>query len=358
MVPDQERAVREHLGRRGASAAITHKSRPGGYPAVIITRTPLRISFAGGGTDLPSFYRAHGGGAVTSAAIDRYIHVLVNEKFDKSIRVAYSRTENVDHLDDLQHPIFKEAMRATGVSEALEIHTIADIPGEGTGLGSSSSLTVGLLNALHAFRGQLKDPAELAEEACRIELDRLGGAAGKQDQYIAAFGGIQHFEFRPDDTVRAAPIPLSSSDRGDLSDHLSLFYTGITRRAETILKSQSERTGDNVEALERMRELALGARDALVHGDWPALGAMMDEGWHLKRKLTDGISTSEIDRQYARAKAEGAYGGKITGAGGGGFLLLLHPPERSHQIAAALSPMQHLPIRLTPEGSRILFVGR
>lgn len=325
---------------------------------MIITRTPLRISFAGGGTDLPSFYRAHGGGAVTSAAIDRYIHVLVNEKFDKSIRVAYSKTENVDHLEELQHPLFKEAMRATGVSEALEIHSIADIPGEGTGLGSSSSLTVGLLNALHAFRGSLQDPAQLAEEACRIEIDRLGGALGKQDQYIAAFGGIQHFEFRVDDTVRAAPIPLSRPDREELSDHLSLFYTGVTRRAENILKSQSERTHVNVEALVRMRELAVGCRDAMMHGDWPALGAMMDEGWQLKRNLTEGISNDDIDRTYERAKAEGAYGGKITGAGGGGFLLLLHPPERSHQIATALSPMQRLPIRITPEGSRILFVGR
>ena len=325
---------------------------------MIITRTPLRISFAGGGTDLPSFYRTHGGGAVTSAAIDRYIHVLVNEKFDKSIRVAYSRTENVDRLEDLQHGIFREAMRATGVSEALEIHTIADIPGEGTGLGSSSSLTVGLLNALHAFRGRLQDPAQLAEEACAIEIDRLGGAQGKQDDYIAAFGGIHHFEFRADDSVRATPVPLSRKDRDDLSDHLSLYYTGITRKAEHILRTQSERTGLNLEALVRMRELAAGARDALVHGDWPSLGAMMDEGWQLKRRLTEGITTREIDQQYDRAKAEGAYGGKITGAGGGGFLLLLHPPERSHQIAAALSPMQRLPIRITPEGSRILFVGR
>jgi len=171
----------------------THKWPSCGLGAVIITRTPLRISFAGGGTDLPGFYRAYGGGACTSAAIDRYIHVLVNEKFDKSIRVAYSRTENVDRLDDLQHPIFREAMRVTGVHEALEIHTIADIPSEGTGLGSSSTLTVGLLNALYAYRGVLKDPAELAEEACRIEIDRLGGTLGKQDQYIAAFGGVEHF---------------------------------------------------------------------------------------------------------------------------------------------------------------------
>ena len=173
---------------------------------MIITRTPLRISFAGGGTDLPSFYREYGGGAVTSAAIDRFVHVLVNDKFDRSIRVAYSRTENVERVEDLQHGLVREAMRLTGVTEALEIHTIADIPGEGTGLGSSSTVTVGLLNALHAYRGVLKDPGQLAEEACQVEIDRLKGTLGKQDQYIAAFGGVQHFEFRSDDSVRSTPI--------------------------------------------------------------------------------------------------------------------------------------------------------
>ncbi|HYA54657.1 MAG TPA: GHMP kinase [Thermoplasmata archaeon] len=325
---------------------------------MIITRTPLRISFAGGGTDLPAFYRAYGGGAVTSAAIDRYIHVLVNQKFDQSIRVAYSRTENVDRLDDLQHGLVREAMRATGVHEALEVHTIADIPGEGTGLGSSSTLTVGLLNALYAYRGILKDPAELAEEACQIEIDRLKGAAGKQDQYIAAFGGVQYFDFHADDTVRASPIPLSSADRNGLSDHLSLFYTGVTRKAQGILSEQSARTTDNKDSLLRMRELAASARTAIAHRNWVGLGELLDEGWRLKRGLTKGISNETIDQQYAAAKAAGAYGGKITGAGGGGFLLLLHPPERSRQIAEALSPMTRLPIRIVPEGSRILFVGR
>ncbi|MCI4372320.1 MAG: GHMP kinase [Thermoplasmata archaeon] len=325
---------------------------------MIITRTPLRISFAGGGTDLPSFYRHHGGGAVTSAAIDRYIHVLVNEKFDRSIRVAYSRTENVNHLDEIQHGIVKEAMRLTGVHDSVEIHTIADIPAEGTGLGSSSSFTVGLLNALHAFRGELKDPAELAEEACRIEIDKLGGALGRQDQYIAAFGGVDYFELHPDDTVRTSPIPISNQVRGELSDHLSLFYTGVTRRAEGILKNQSERTGSNVDALLRIRDLAREARNAILHADWAALGRVLDEGWLLKRGLAEGVTTSAIDEQYAKAKAAGAYGGKITGAGGGGFLLLMHPPESSRQIAAALSPMQRLPVRIIPEGSRILFVGR
>ncbi len=325
---------------------------------MIITRTPLRISFAGGGTDLPSFYRDHGGGAVTSAAIDRFIHVLVNDKFDRSIRVAYSRTENVERLEDLQHGLVREAMRAAGLREALEIHTIADIPSEGTGLGSSSTLTVGLLNALYGYRGVLKDPAELAEEACQIEIDRLGGTLGKQDQYIAAFGGVQHFAFHADDSVRVSPIPLAAGDRDALSDRLSLFYTGVTRRAEGILKQQSSRTSENRDALLRLRDLADSARSLLLARDWPGLGAVLDEGWQLKRGLTTGISNDAIDRLYASAKDAGAWGGKITGAGGGGFLLLLHPPERSRQIADALSPMQRLPVRITPEGSRILFVSR
>jgi len=325
---------------------------------VIITRTPLRISFAGGGTDLAGFYREYGGGAVTSAAIDRYIHVLVNQKFDRSIRVAYSRTENVERLEDLQHGLVREAMRMTGVHDSLEVHTIADIPGEGTGLGSSSTLTVGLLNALYAYRGILKDPAELAAEACAIEIEKLNGSAGKQDQYIAAFGGIQHFEFHPDESVRSTPIPLSAADRNALSDHLSLFYTGITRKAQGILSEQNARTADNKDSLLRMRDLARSARTAIVNRDWPGLGAVLDEGWTLKRGLSTGISSDSIDQRYAAAKAAGAYGGKITGAGGGGFFLLLHPPERSRQIAEALSPMTRLPIRITPEGSRILFVGR
>ena len=325
---------------------------------MIITRTPLRVSFAGGGTDLPSFYRDYGGGAVTSAAIDKYVHVLVNEKFDRSIRVAYSRTENVERLEDLQHGLVREAMHAAGVRESLEVHTIADIPSEGTGLGSSSTLTVGLLNALHAHRGVLKDPTELAEEACRIEIDRLHGTLGKQDQYIAAFGGVQHFDFRADDTVRASPLPLSTADREGLSDHLSLFYTGITRRAEGILQGQNARTEVNREALSRMRALAGEARAAIVGRDYERLGTVLDEGWRLKRGLTEGISNDAIDRQYRAATDAGAYGGKITGAGGGGFLLLVHPPERSRQISDALSPMQRLPVRITPEGSRILFVGR
>jgi D-glycero-alpha-D-manno-heptose-7-phosphate kinase len=325
---------------------------------VIITRTPLRVSFAGGGTDLPSFYRAYGGGAVTSAAIDKYVHVLVNDKFDRSIRVAYSRTENVDRLDELEHGLVREAMRLSGVHDALEVHTIADIPSEGTGLGSSSTLTVGLLNALYAYRGILKDPGELASEACRIEIDLLKGALGRQDQYIAAFGGVHFFEFNSDDSVRVTPIPLSTPDREALSDHMSLFYTGVVRKAEGILTHQSARTEANKESLLRIRALAREAREAIVAHDFARLGTLLDEGWQLKRGLSEGITNEAIDAAYAKARAAGAYGGKITGAGGGGFLLLLHPPEQSRQIADALSPMRRLSVRIPPEGSRILFVGR
>ena len=325
---------------------------------MIITRTPLRVSFAGGGTDLPAYYRAYGGGAVTSAAIDKYIHVLVNRKFDRSVRVAYSRTENVGSFTELQHGLVREAMRLTGVTERLEVHTIADIPSEGTGLGSSSTLTVGLLNALYAYKGELKDPATLAEEACRIEIDVLGGTLGTQDQYIAAFGGVAVFEFRPDDSVRTTPIPLPLKEREALGDHLSLFYTGTTRQAQGILKTQDSRTQENQAALGRMRELAVASRDALVHHDYAKVGALLDEGWQLKRSLTSGISNEAIDAAYARAKAAGAWGGKITGAGGGGFLLVAHPPERSHEIASALAPMERLPIRIAPEGSQILVVRR
>jgi D-glycero-alpha-D-manno-heptose-7-phosphate kinase len=321
---------------------------------VIITRTPLRISFAGGGTDLASFYREYGGGAVVSAAIDKYIHVIVNTKFDRSIRVAYSRTENVDRLGELQHGLFREAMRATGVHDQIEIHTIADIPGEGTGLGSSSTLTVGLLNALYAYRGTLKNPGELAADAAQIEIETLGGTLGKQDQYIAAFGGVQHFEFRADDSVRANPIPFSPKERDVLSEHLSLFYTGVTRKAEGILKDQDARTTQNKDTLIRMRAQAEEARRVLLARDWEGLGRLMDEGWALKRSLSAGISTPEIDGWFTAAKGAGAYGGKITGAGGGGFLVVVHPPERSRQIASALSTLQRIPVRITLEGSQIL----
>lgn len=325
---------------------------------MIITRTPFRISFAGGGTDLASFYRAYEGGAVTAAAIDRFIHVVVNEKFDPSIRVAYSKTENVESVDELQHGLVREALRLTKVHRAVEVHTIADIPGEGTGIGSSSSLTVGLLNALYAYSGLVVDPARLAEEACRIEINILHGVLGKQDQYTAAFGGLNFIEFRPDDTVRVHPLPLTRGDLDALSSHLSLFYTGTARSSQPLLKEQDARTVENRDTLLRMRDLAVSMRDALVARNWDRAGELLDEGWRLKRGLTSGISNDKIDEWYAQARAAGALGGKITGAGGGGFLFIFHPPERSAQVAQALSPLERMAVRISPEGSRILMVQR
>ncbi len=326
---------------------------------MIISRTPLRISFAGGGTDLPAYYRTHGGGAVVSAAIDRYVYVLVNEKFDEDIRVSYSRTaEYVQKLDEIRHPMVREAMRATGVTQAVEIVTVSDIPAEGTGLGSSSSFAVGILNALHAYQGRLRSAAELAEEACRIEIDVLGEPVGKQDQYAAAFGGISYYEFHPDDSVSVHPLPLSLPQRTLLGDHLVLYYSGLTRSAGRILKEQNDRTRENVDTLRSMREMATETRDAILRGDLPRLGALLHAGWESKKRLSSGISNPTLDELYSRARAAGAWGGKVTGAGGGGFLLVAVPPERSLDVAKAMSPARPVPVRITTAGSRIVFVGR
>ncbi len=326
---------------------------------MIISRTPLRVSLAGGGTDLASYYRTRGGGEVVSAALDRYVYVLVNEKFDQDIRVSYSRTaEYVRRVEDVNHPMVREAMRTTGVTEAVEIVTVSDIPAEGTGLGSSSSFAVGILNALWAFRGQLKSPRELAEEACRIEIEHLGEPSGKQDQYAAAFGGLRHYTFLPDDSVSVEPLPLSRAETERFEGYLSLYYTGTTRRSGQILGEQNRRSNENVPALDRLRDLAGRTREAILAGDYEGVGRLLEEGWELKKTLSSGISNGAIDTMYSKAREAGALGGKVTGAGGGGFLLVVAPPGKSPQVAEALSGHRHLPVRISNEGSRIVFVGR
>jgi D-glycero-alpha-D-manno-heptose-7-phosphate kinase len=326
---------------------------------MIISRTPLRISFAGGGTDLPSFYRRHGGGSVVSAAIDQYIYVMVNAKFDQDIRVSYSRhAEYVQKVDDVRHPAVREAMKMTGVTSSVEIVTISDIPSEGTGIGSSSSFAVGILNALWAYRGQLKSPRELAEAACELEIDRLKEPAGKQDQYAAAFGGLAQYVFHPDDHVSVHPLPLSREERTQFESIFTLYYTGLTRSASGILQEQSKRTESNLPAYESLRRLSEETKDAILARDFPRVGALLDEGWQLKRTLSDGISNPQLEEMYSKAKAAGAWGGKVTGAGGGGFLLVAAPPEKSIQVARALQGHRQLPVHISPEGARIAFVGR
>lgn len=323
---------------------------------MIISRTPLRVSFAGGGTDIASYYRSHGGGAVTSAAIDQYVYVVVNQKFDQDIRVSYSHiAEYVQHVDQVKHPMVREAMRATGVTDAVEIVTVSDIPAEGTGLGSSSSFAVGILNALWAFKGKAATAAELAEEACRLEIEVLHEPAGKQDQYAAAFGGLAYYQFHADERVTVEPIPLTEPDRALLESELSLYFTGTTRKAASILGEQGRRTDSNLVALARMKEMAKETRDALMARDFARVGRLLDEGWALKKGLSSGISNDVIDEMHARAMAAGALGCKVTGAGGGGFLLVAAPPEASLQVGSALTGHRRVPVRLDLEGSKIIF---
>lgn len=325
---------------------------------MIISRTPLRVSFVGGGSDLPAFYR-HEPGAVVSTAINKYIYITVNEKFDHQIRASYSITEIVERVDDLKHQLIREALRLVGRTHAIEITSISDIPSQGTGLGSSSTYIVGLLNALYAFIGRFAGAERLAREACFIEIDRCGSPIGKQDQYIAAYGGFQFIQFNPDETVFVDPIICRADTRHLLERRLLMMYTGATRSASDVLREQSantERDQTRRQHLRRMVALAHDLRVALHHDDLDAFGEILHEGWMRKRELASGISSSQIDLWYERARAAGAIGGKILGAGGGGFLLLYAPEERHETIKAALPELRHVPIRFEPQGSKIIYV--
>ncbi|MGQ9774909.1 GHMP family kinase ATP-binding protein [Chloroflexus sp.] len=325
---------------------------------MIISRTPLRVSFVGGGSDLPAFYR-HEPGAVVSTAINKYIYITVNEKFDHQIRASYSITEIVERVDDLKHQLIREALRLVGRMHAIEITSISDIPSQGTGLGSSSTYTVGLLNALYAFIGRFAGAERLAREACFIEIDRCGSPIGKQDQYIAAYGGFQFIQFNPDETVFVDPIICRADTKQLLQQRLLMMYTGATRSAGDVLREQSantERDETRRQHVRRMVALAHDLRVALHNDDLDAFGEILHEGWMRKRELASGISSSQIDLWYERARAAGAIGGKILGAGGGGFLLLYAPEERHESIKAALSELRYVPIRFEPQGSKIIYV--
>jgi D-glycero-alpha-D-manno-heptose-7-phosphate kinase len=324
---------------------------------VIITRTPLRISFAGGGSDFPAVYRRDFG-AVVATAINKYMYITVNPKFDKKIRASYSITEMVDRVDDLKHDLIREALRMTGITGGIEITSISDIPSRGTGLGSSSTYTVGLLHALHAYVGRHVGAKRLAEEACEIELERLGRPIGRQDQYIAAYGGLQFMRFEPDG-VLVEPLLPGGDFRRDLEAHLLLLYTGMTRRAESILAEQARNLENGETALDgalRLRDLALDLRAAILDRRLEAVGEILDAGWQIKRGLASGISNPQIDEWYGRARSAGAIGGKLVGAGGGGFLLVFAPPRAHAGIVECLPELRPVPIHLEPFGSRIIYV--
>ena len=325
---------------------------------MIISRTPLRISFVGGGSDLPAFYRRETG-AVVSTAISKYIYITVNPKFDRKIRAAYSRTEIVDRVDDLQHELIRESLKLVGIKGAIEITSISDIPSQGTGLGSSSSYTVGLLNALHAYLGHLCGAEQLAQEACYIEIDRCGYPIGKQDQYIAAYGGLKFIRFNPDESVFVDPIICSPRVRQCIQERLLLLYTGLTRRSSDILNEQQHNTENDEskrDALRRMTRLAEQLYDALIHDDVDGFGEVLHANWLEKRRLASGITKPEIDRWYETARAHGAIGGKLLGAGGGGFLLVYAPVDRHREICRALPELRPVNFRFEPQGSKIIYV--
>jgi D-glycero-alpha-D-manno-heptose-7-phosphate kinase len=321
---------------------------------VIVTQTPLRVGLVGGGTDLPGYYREHGG-RVLNAAIDKYIYVIVKQRFDDDIYVNYSQKEIVSRVEDVQHELVREAMYMTGVRSGVEITTLADIPSAGSGLGSSSAVTVGLLNALFTYQGQQVTARELAERACTIEIDRCRKPIGKQDQYAAAFGGICDLRFGPGDRVDVEQIILSPQMRRLLSNELLLFYTGITRSANAILGEQSANTADRLPQLAQLRDLASEAADGLRAGDVEAVGVALNKSWEAKRTLASGVSNSQIDDAVDGALAAGATGAKVTGAGGGGFLLVVCPLERQRAVRDALSDLRELPITIDPSGSRVVF---
>jgi len=325
---------------------------------MIISRTPLRMSFVGGGSDLPVFYRKYGG-AVVSTAVNKFVYITVNKKFDDRIRVSYSKTEEAASVDKIKHPLVREALRMLGIDGGVEVTSIADIPAKGTGLGSSSSFTVGLLNALHAYSGQHTSAEQLARESCEIEIERCGEPIGKQDQHAAAFGGFNFIEFRPDDSVSVYPIICQRETLQQLEANTLVFYTAITRSASSVLDKQrhamAEQRGKQ-KVIRRMVELARQLKTELQQHHLHAFGEIIHENLLLKRSLSPDISSGVIDDWYARARKAGASGGKLLGAGSGGFLMFYAPPERHEAIAGALAGLRRVNFRFEPEGSKIIFV--
>lgn len=326
---------------------------------MIISRTPLRISFVGGGSDLRSYYKFKPGAVVTTA-IDKYIYITVNKKFDNKIRASYSKTEIVDKVDDLQHDLIRECLKMVGIDGGIEITSISDVPSEGTGLGSSSSYVVGLLNALYAYVGMHVNAERLAREACEIEIDILKKPIGKQDQYIAAYGGLQYIQFNSDESVYVDPIICLMETKREFEKKLLLLYTNITRSADVILAKQSynmAKEKGKKETMEKMVNLAGKMRLALSKNKLDQVGEMLHRNWILKKTMAAGVSTEKIDSWYEKARRYGAIGGKILGAGGGGFLLLYADSKRHINIAKFLSGLSPLSFKLEPQGSKIIFVG-
>jgi D-glycero-alpha-D-manno-heptose-7-phosphate kinase len=322
---------------------------------MIITRSPLRISLGGGGTDLPSYYRKHSG-FLLAAAIDKYVYITLHQTFVADLIVKYSKLERVPTAGELQHPIIREALKLVGMDgKYLELASMADIPA-GTGLGSSGSFTTAILKALHTHKNNLVHPQELAEQACHIEIDLLTEPIGKQDQYIAAYGGLTCFQFLPNDRVEAQPLRISTETLYNLEDNLLLFFTGYSRSASSILKEQDDRSKQKdsamIDNLHFVKELGYESKDAIESGDLPRFAELMRTHWDHKKKRSGGMSNPQIDQWYELAMANGAMGGKLIGAGGGGFLMFYAEEKTRLRHAMAQAGLREVRFRFDFEGTR------
>jgi len=324
---------------------------------MIISRTPYRISFFGGGTDYPTWYRQHGG-SVLAASIDKYCYITCRHLppfFEHRIRIVYRRIETCMTVDEISHPVVREALRFQRIERGVEIHHDGDLPAR-SGMGSSSAFTVGLLHALHALRGEMPTKHQLAKEAIFLEQDVLKEIVGSQDQTLAAYGGLRHVRFQPDGAIEVSPLVLSVARIAELKSHLMLVYTGIARTAADVAKSYVPELDARRRQLRIMKEMVDEAIEILTGGvNLIAFGELLHEAWLAKRSLSDLVSNNEVDELYGTALAAGAIGGKLTGAGGGGFLLLFVPPERQPKVLAALEGCIHVPFEFESTGSQIIF---
>ncbi len=323
---------------------------------MIISQTPLRMSFVGGGTDFEDFYKRYPG-RVLSTTINKYYYIVLNPRFDGLIEVRYSKIETVASPDQIKHPLVKEALKEAGIEQGIDIVSLSDLPARktGTGLGSSSSFTAGLLNCLYAFLGEYIPPEILAEKTCHIEIDKAKSPIGKQDQYAAAFGGLNQITFNCNGKIEVEPIYLTPKLKEDFQNHLLLFFTGIERLANSILAEQKQNIDKKFEFLKKMSNMVPIFRSALENGDFKKMGELLHQGWLLKKELASTISNPKIDGMYNLALKAGAWGGKILGAGGGGFLLVMGSPEKHSKIKEVLNKYQLIPFRFSEAGSKIVF---
>ena len=329
---------------------------------MIISKTPMRLSFVGGGSDLPTYYREFGG-AVLSTSINKFVYLTVNKRFGPGFRVSYSKTEETDSAEQIEHTIVRNTLlelgfHGAGRIDGVEITSIADIPSRGSGLGSSSAFTVGLLHALHAYLGRYRSKMDLALEACEIEIGRCGEPIGKQDQYASANGGMNILTFNPDDSVTVEPVISRPEVMNKIESELLMFHTGVARSASNLLKVQSEAVSADTnkqKTLGKMVKLVFNLRDGIASGDTSIVGDILHESWMMKKSLSDGVSNSLIDDAYDAARKAGARGGKLLGAGGGGFLVFSAPRERHEAIIASLSPLVHVDFKFDRLGASIIF---